>query len=311
MKILLARPRGFCAGVERAVEIVRRTLDRFGPPVYVRKEIVHNRAVVAELAQAGAVFVDGLDEIPPGSVTVFAAHGVAPAVRAEAEVRGLRVIDATCPLVTKVHLEVQRFARDRFTILLIGHDGHEEVEGVVGEAPNDTLVVSNVADVDRLQLPADTPLAIATQTTLSVDEAAVVIDAIRRRFPSARVPASDDICYATQNRQAAVRLLAQEAQVILVIGSANSSNSRRLQEVAAAAGARAYLIEDRTAIDARWFSDVGCVGVSSGASAPEHLVAGVVDELRARFGVDDVEERVVIEENVHFPLPSELADAHA
>src|SRR3989338_8010044 len=271
-KILLAKPSGFCAGVERAIEVVEQALQRFPGPVYVRKEIVHNRHVVNELRAKGARFVEELIEVPAGATAIFSAHGVSPAVHAAAQDRRLRVIDATCPLVTKVHVEAKRFAREGYTILLIGHAGHEEVEGTMGEAPGAIRLVQTVEDARRVTVPTPEKVAVITQTTLSVDDTRAIIDILRARFPQLVAPSKDDICYATQNRQNAVKTIAREAEVILVIGAKNSSNSIRLTEVAEDAGRRAYLINDAREINPVWFVGVRCVGVTSGASAHEHLV---------------------------------------
>ncbi|MSR74214.1 MAG: 4-hydroxy-3-methylbut-2-enyl diphosphate reductase [Planctomycetes bacterium] len=305
LKVTLAAPRGFCAGVERAIEIVERALQRYGPPVYVRKEIVHNPHVVEDLRRRGAVFVEDLNEVPAGAVTIFSAHGVSPAVRSDAEARHLRVIDATCPLVTKVHTEAVRFAADGSTILLIGHEGHEEVEGTMGEAPQRMRLVTSVADVAMLDIEAGADVAVLTQTTLSVDDTREIIDAIQRRFPQARTPRKDDICYATQNRQAAVKTLAAEADLVLVIGAENSSNSQRLKEVALARGARAHLVSDASRLDPAWFVGVRHVVVTAGASAPEHLVQGLLAKLQ-EFGAGVATEYVEVEEDVKFPLPPEV-----
>lgn len=305
MKVSLAAPRGFCAGVERAIEIVERSLALYGPPVYVRKEIVHNLHVVEDLRRRGAVFVNELSEVPAGAVTIFSAHGVSPAVREDAESRKLRVIDATCPLVTKVHLEALRYAEEGSTILLIGHKGHEEVEGTMGEAPNRMRLVTSVEDAERLDLPPDTKIGVLTQTTLSVDDTRAILEAIQRRFPGASTPRKDDICYATQNRQAAVKALAPDSDLVLVIGSENSSNSQRLKEVALARGTRAHLVSDASQLDPTWFDGVGRVTVTAGASAPEHLVQDLLERLRA-FGADTVTEFVQVEESVRFPLPPEV-----
>ncbi len=305
MKVSLAAPRGFCAGVERAIEIVERALALYGPPVYVRKEIVHNLHVVEDLRRRGAVFVSELSEVPAGSVTIFSAHGVSPAVREDAEARQLRVIDATCPLVTKVHLEALRYAEEGSTILLIGHKGHEEVEGTMGEAPERMRLVTSVEDAERLDLPADTKIGVLTQTTLSVDDTRAILEAIQRRFPGASTQRKDDICYATQNRQAAVKALAPESDLVLVIGSENSSNSQRLKEVALARGTRAHLVSDASGLDPAWFDGVQRVTVTAGASAPEHLVRELLERLRD-FGADAVTEFVQVEESVRFPLPPEV-----
>lgn len=305
-KVLLAAPRGFCAGVERAVAIVERELNSHDEPIYVRKEIVHNHHVVRDLERRGARFVDSEEEVPAGAICVFSAHGVSPAVRANAARRNLRVIDATCPLVSKVHQEVRRFSRDGRTIVLIGHEGHEEVEGTAGHAPDQTHVVATVDDVHDLHLPAGAPIAYVSQTTLSLDETSEVVTAVRERFPDVAEPGSDDICYASQNRQNAVRALAGQADLVLVVGSANSSNSVRMVEVAARAGAPAYLVPDPLRLDRAWFTGVGTVGVSSGASAPEHLVDQLLEEL-AGLGYRDVETVHVADEDVMFALPPQRA----
>ncbi|MFN2615103.1 MAG: 4-hydroxy-3-methylbut-2-enyl diphosphate reductase [Actinomycetota bacterium] len=305
-KVLLAAPRGYCAGVDRAVEIVERALSRFGAPIYVRKQIVHNIHVVRDLESKGAVFVDELDEVPADATVVFSAHGVAPDVHEAARARGLRVVDATCPLVTKVHNEAKKFAADGFNIVLIGHEGHEEVIGTMGEAPASITLIGSPEEADDLGLPNGDRVAYLSQTTLSVDETTDVIDRLRARFPGIVGPARDDICYATQNRQEAVKVLAEKADVVLVIGSDNSSNSNRLREVAASRGARAHLIDDESEIDASWFDGARTVGITSGASAPEWLVDRVVGWFRAR-GASDVEEVRVVEEDVHFALPKEVS----
>lgn len=304
-KILLAKPRGFCAGVERAIEVVEQAIDRTEGPVYVRKEIVHNPHVVNALKQQGAIFVTELDEVPKGTTTIFSAHGVSPAVHQAAKERHLHVIDATCPLVTKVHVEAKRFAQEGFTILLIGHQGHEEVEGTLGEAPVAIRLIQTVEDARRIRIDNPDKVAVITQTTLSVDDTRDIIDALKARFPKLVNPAKDDICYATQNRQNAVKAISQEAEVILVIGARNSSNSIRLTEVARDAGREAYLINSANEIDPAWFEGVACVGVTSGASAPEHLVQEVVDSLK-KLGATQVEERELVQENVSFGLPTEL-----
>lgn len=305
IKVTLAAPRGFCAGVERAIEIVERALQRYGPPVYVRKEIVHNPHVVEDLRRRGAVFVDDLTVVPAGAVIIFSAHGVSPAVREDAEQRGLRVIDATCPLVTKVHTEAVRFAADGSIILLIGHEGHEEVEGTMGEAPERMRLVTSVEAVATLDIDANADVAVLTQTTLSVDDTREIIEAIQQRFPRARTPRKDDICYATQNRQAAVKTLAANAELVLVIGAENSSNSQRLKEVALARGARAHLVSDASRLDPAWFVGVQHVVVTAGASAPEHLVQDLLEKLKD-FGAGTVTEYVEVKEDVKFPLPPEV-----
>ena len=304
--ILLMKPRGFCAGVERAIETVEQALTRFPGPVYVRKEIVHNRHVVEALRRKGAIFVEELDEVPEGSTTIFSAHGVAPSVHEAAKARRLQVIDATCPLVTKVHVEAGRFAREGYTLLLIGHAGHEEVEGTMGEAPRAIRLVQTVEDARQVLVEDPEKVAVITQTTLSVDDTRAIIDVLKMRFPRLISPKQDDICYATQNRQNAVKAMAKEAEVILVIGAANSSNSIRLTEVAEDARRRAYLINEASEIDPAWFDGVACVGVTSGASAPEHLVQEVVDVLK-RLGASRVEEREWTREDVSFGLPHELS----
>ncbi len=306
MKVLLARPRGFCAGVVRAIDIVDIALKRFSPPVYVRKEIVHNRAVVEDFKARGVVFIDHLDEAPEGSLVIFSAHGVSPDVRARAEARRLRVIDATCPLVTKVHLEVHRFLREGFQLVLIGHRSHDEVDGTLGEAPGQIQLVESVEDVAQLNVPPGGRVMILTQTTLSLNETRDVIAAIKQRFPDAQTPPKDDICFATQNRQDAVQdLVGRGIELLLVVGSKNSSNSQRLVDVARQSGCPAHLIDRSAEIDPAWLVGAHTVGVTAGASAPEHLVQGVLAFLQARGGV--AEEVLVREEDVHFSLPKELA----
>ena len=304
-KVILAKPRGFCAGVERAIEVVEQALARVQGPVYVRKEIVHNLHVVKALREKGARFVEELTQVPEGSTTIFSAHGVSPAVHQAATARRLNVIDATCPLVTKVHVEATRFARQGYTLLLIGHAGHEEVEGTMGEAPEAIRLVQTVEEAHRVMVENAEKVAVITQTTLSVDDTRAIVDVLKARFPKLIAPAKDDICYATQNRQNAVKALAREAEVILVIGAKNSSNSIRLTEVAEDAGRRAYLINDATEIYPAWFEAAECVGVTSGASAPEHLVQEVVEALK-RFGATVVEEWELTREDVSFGLPVEL-----
>ncbi len=307
---MLAAPRGYCAGVDRAVETVERALERYGAPVYVRKEIVHNKHVVEELRGRGAIFVDSETEIPEGSVTVFSAHGVAPSVHENARVRRLQTIDATCPLVTKVHVEARRFAAAGYTIVLVGHDGHEEVEGTMGEAPDQIVLVQCEEDVDALELPDPERVAYISQTTLSVDETHGIIERLRERFPAIVGPRTDDICYATTNRQAAVRKLAVVCDLVLVIGSRNSSNSQRLVEVARDLGAPAHLIDNAGELDEAWLEGVRTVGISSGASAPESLVGELVDLFRAR-GVTDISELTVTREDVRFMLPKTIRAAAA
>jgi 4-hydroxy-3-methylbut-2-enyl diphosphate reductase len=307
-KLLLAKPRGFCAGVDRAIDVVQMALELFAAPVYVRREIVHNKHVIQALAAKGAVFVDEIDQVPAGAVVIFSAHGVSPEVRAQAQAKHLRVIDATCPLVTKVHTEAVRFAREGRSIILVGHAGHDEIVGTMGEAPECTQLVSSVEEAEKVQVSDPNRVAVITQTTLGVDDTREIIDVLRRRFPKLVSPSSDDICYATQNRQWAVELLAKGAEVILVLGSENSSNSRRLREVAEMSGARAYLIEDATKIDPAWLEEAQCVGITAGASAPEHLVRDVVAYFKDR-GVEEVEKIEAVEEKVTFTPPPEFARA--
>jgi 4-hydroxy-3-methylbut-2-enyl diphosphate reductase len=304
-KVLLASPRGYCAGVERAVETVEKALDLYGPPVYVRKQIVHNLHVVRDLEARGAVFVDEETEVPEGETVVFSAHGVAPSVHANAALRQLNTIDATCPLVTKVHVQAKRYAASGYTVVLIGHEGHEEVVGTMGEAPESMVLVESAADVDALEFAPGTKLAYVTQTTLSVDETSEIIQALRRRFPDIHAPKKEDICYATSNRQWAVKEMLSEIDLLLVIGSRNSSNSNRLVEVARAGGKASYLIDDESEIDEAWIEGVEVVGVTSGASAPEKLVEGVCDWFRAR-GVTEIEPYRLVDEDVEFRLPVEL-----
>jgi len=303
--VYLPKPRGFCAGVIRAIDIVTLALEKLGRPVYVRKEIVHNRFVVEELAAQGAVFVETLGEVPDGAITIFSAHGVAPEVWEEAQARKLRVIDATCPLVTKVHIEVIRYARENYSIILIGHPNHDEVIGTYGEAPGAIHLVSSVTDVDALEGVQADRVIYATQTTLSLDDTQAIVERLKQRFPRIISPSSSDICYATQNRQTAVKVIAQNADLILVVGAENSSNSNRLVEVAQSAGAAAYLIANARDIQESWLDGCLSVGVTAGASTPEILVQEVVDDLRLR-GFTRVEELEIIEENVHFPLPAPL-----
>ena len=304
-RVLLASPRGYCAGVERAVETVERALELYGPPVYVRKQIVHNLHVVRELEGRGAIFVDSEEDVPEGQTVVFSAHGVAPAVHASAALRQLKTIDATCPLVTKVHVQARRYAADGYTVILIGHAGHEEVVGTMGEAPDSIVLVESVEDAELLELPDAEKIAYTTQTTLSVDETAEIILALRRRFPAIRAPKKEDICYATSNRQWAVKEMLGEVDLLLVIGSRNSSNSNRLVDVARAAGVRSHLIDDESEIDEAWLDGVETVGVTSGASAPENLVERVCQWFRAH-GVDSIEPYRLVNEDVEFRLPIEL-----
>jgi 4-hydroxy-3-methylbut-2-en-1-yl diphosphate reductase len=308
-KLLLAAPRGYCAGVDRAVQTVERALELHGPPVYVRKEIVHNKHVVEELAARGAIFVDELsDEVPEGAVTVFSAHGVSPAVHADAAERGLRTIDATCPLVTKVHREAVKFAGDGYTIVLVGHAGHEEVEGTMGEVPGSIVLVETEADVDALEVEDPSRIAYLTQTTLSVDETDAIIARLRERFPAITGPRTDDICYATTNRQLAVKQMAEQCDLVLVIGSKNSSNSNRLVDVARDCGAASHLIDNETEVREEWLEGARVVGISSGASAPEELVSRLVGFFRAR-GTEDVSEFEVLREDVRFMLPKVIRQA--
>jgi 4-hydroxy-3-methylbut-2-enyl diphosphate reductase len=310
-KLLLAKPRGYCAGVERAVQTVEHALELHGAPVYVRKEIVHNKHVVSTLREKGAIFVDELDDtIPEGAVTVFSAHGVSPAVHAEADRRGLDTIDATCPLVTKVHREAVKFAEQGYTIVLIGHDGHEEVEGTMGEAPDHIVLVETEEDVDNLVLENPDKVAYISQTTLSVDETRAIINRLRERFPQITGPRTDDICYATTNRQAAVKQMATECDLVLVIGSQNSSNSQRLVQVARELGADSYLIDHAGQVRDEWVEGKRVVGISSGASAPDELVEALVDWFRDR-GVTDVSELEVVREDVRFMLPKKIRQALA
>jgi 4-hydroxy-3-methylbut-2-en-1-yl diphosphate reductase len=304
-RVLLAAPRGYCAGVERAIDIVEVALATYGPPIYVRKQIVHNLHVVRDLQTKGAVFVEELDEVPEGATVVFSAHGVAPEVHRQAADRDLRVIDATCPLVTKVHQEARKFAGGGYQIVLVGHEGHEEVIGTMGQAPAAVHLVGDEEQAARVQVADPERVAYLTQTTLSVDETAGVVQALRERFPVLAGPRSDDICYATQNRQAAVKALARDCQLVLVIGAENSSNSRRLVEVARAHGCRSHLVPEASAVDPAWLEGVDTVGVTSGASAPEKLVAELVAFLRDR-GAAEVREVEVVPEDVHFALPGTL-----
>ena len=305
-RVLLAEPRGYCAGVDRAVETVERALEKHGAPVYVRKEIVHNKHVVQTLSERGAVFVSETDEVPEGALVVFSAHGVSPAVHASAEQRGLRTIDATCPLVTKVHQEAKRFARDDFDILLIGHEGHEEVEGTAGEAPEHVQLVDGPDAVDAVQVRDESKVIWLSQTTLSVDETMQTVQRLRVRFPKLADPPSDDICYATQNRQVAVKAMAPECDLVIVVGSRNSSNSVRLVEVALGAGARAsHLVDYAAEIDDAWLTGVQTVGVTSGASVPELLVRGVLEHLAER-GYGEVQPVSTANETLVFALPHEL-----
>jgi len=307
-KIYLLRPRGFCAGVVRAIDVVKIALDLYGPPVYVRKEIVHNKHVVDELREAGAIFVEELQEVPAGARAIFSAHGVSPEVRREAKLRQLQVIDATCPLVTKVHLEAVKFAREGYTIVLIGHKDHDEVIGTLGEAPERTFLVSTVADVDRLTVPDPKRVAYLTQTTLSLDETRDIVIRLKERFPLIQGPPAQDICYATENRQMAVKAVANFCDLLLVVGSQNSSNSKRLVEVGENTGVRSFLVNDWGDVNHSWLEDVRNVSVTAGASAPEHLVDQLIASLKD-YGFHQLEEVELVEEDVRFSLPGELGHA--
>lgn len=304
-KVILLRPRGFCAGVVRAIDVVKIALDLYGSPIYVRKEIVHNRHVVNELREQGAIFVDELHQVPEGSRVIFSAHGVSPAVRQQARERCLKVVDATCPLVTKVHIEAVKFARQNSTILLIGHRDHEEIDGTFGEAPKNTIIVETEADAESVQVPDPEKVTFLTQTTLSLDETGGIIAILRRRFPRILGPRSQDICYATENRQLAVKAVAPICQLLLVVGSQNSSNSKRLVEVCKKSNVPAYLLDDCSFLRDEWFAGVESVSVTAGASAPEHLVQELVDALQSR-GYANLEELDIVDEDVRFQLPQEL-----
>jgi len=308
--LLLLKPRGFCAGVVRAIDIVRIALEAFGPPIYVRKEIVHNRFVVEELQQKGAIFVDSVDEVPEGERVIYSAHGVSPEVREASKLRNLRVIDATCPLVTKVHVEAVKFAKEGYSLILIGHRDHDEVIGTLGEAPAVTQVVGSPAEVASVTLPDPNRVAYLTQTTLSLDETRDIIAALRERFPNIKGPAAQDICYATENRQVAVKHVASDADLLLVVGSDNSSNSKRLVEVARSLGTEAHLIDDCRNIRPQWLNGVKTVALTAGASAPEHLVQEVVEYLAGQ-GFGDVQELEIMPENVRFGLPPEIVETIA
>ncbi|HLY61653.1 MAG TPA: 4-hydroxy-3-methylbut-2-enyl diphosphate reductase [Terriglobia bacterium] len=305
-KLLLAKPRGFCAGVDRAIDVVEMALTLYEGPIYVRKEIVHNKHVIQSLAAKGVIFVDEIDQVPEGAVVIYSAHGVSPEVRAAAATKHLTVIDATCPLVTKVHQEAIRFAGEGRSIILVGHEDHEEVVGTVGEVPDNIQVVESVEEAQKIQVSDPARIAVTTQTTLGVDDTKEILDALKERFPMIIAPTSDDICYATQNRQTAIKTLAKDTDLVLVIGSDNSSNSRRLKEVAESMGAKSYLIDDVSEIEPDWLEGVESVGVTAGASAPEHLVQEVVEYFK-NLGVADIEEVAVVEEKVTFTLPPELA----
>ncbi len=306
MEIILANPRGFCAGVERAIAIVERALEKFGAPIYVRHEVVHNKFVCDDLRAKGAVFIEELDEVPPGSTVIFSAHGVSKAVRADADARGLKVFDATCPLVTKVHVEVGKMRNQTREVVMIGHKGHPEVEGTMGQSEGGMYLVETADDVQRLVVQHPDSLSFVTQTTLSVDDATLVIDALRARFPDIQGPKKDDICYATQNRQDAVKALAEQCDLVIVVGSPNSSNSRRLKEVAQTRGVDAYLVDGHREIDVNWLDGKSRIGVTAGASAPEVLIEQVIEHLR-KLTDAQVKSLQGIEEAVSFPVPKELS----
>jgi len=306
IKLLLAKPRGFCAGVERAIGVVNIALELFGAPIYVRKEIVHNKHVIETLAAKGAIFVEEISEVPEGAVVIFSAHGVSPEVRNDAAAKRLKVIDATCPLVTKVHLEAIRFANERRSIILVGHQGHDEIIGTMGEVPDHIHLVGSVEEAEKVQVKDPDRVAVTTQTTLGVDDTREIIDILKRRFPKLVAPSSDDICYATQNRQEAVKLMAKDADLVLVLGSDNSSNSKRLKEVAEMCGARAHLVDDASEIDPAWLEGAHCVAITAGASAPEYLVQEVIAYFQ-QMGVEQIEEIEAIDEKVTFTPPPELA----
>ncbi|MBF0287178.1 MAG: 4-hydroxy-3-methylbut-2-enyl diphosphate reductase [SAR324 cluster bacterium] len=306
LDLILAKPRGFCAGVDRAITIVEKTLDLYGPPIYIRHEIVHNPHVVERLRKRGAIFVEELDNIPKGAKVIFSAHGVSPAIRQEAKQLGLEALDATCPLVTKVHNEAQRYAKNEFTIILIGHRDHVEVQGTVGEAPNRILVVSTVDDINSLHVPNKDKVAYLTQTTLSLDDTAEIIAALKEKFPKIQGPSKEDICYATQNRQNAVKAIAKEVDLVLVVGAPNSSNTLRLVEVAKACGISAKRIESAMEIQAKWLDGVQQIGVTAGASAPEDIVQDIIRTLQGIVPNNTVKEFTLVEEHVIFPLPTIL-----
>lgn len=308
-KIILLSPRGFCAGVVRAVDVVKIALDLYGAPIYVRKEIVHNKHVVDELKASGAIFIDELSEVPNGSRLIFSAHGVSPAVREEAKERSLNVIDGTCPLVTKVHLEAKKYASKGYSIVLVGHANHDEVVGTMGEAPHCTYLVEKPEDVATLQLPDENKIVYLTQTTLSLDECTDIIAALKDRFPAIQGPPSQDICYATENRQIAVKAVAPLCELLLVVGSQNSSNSRRLVEVCEKSGVPAYLVDDKSEVRAEWLKNVKTVSITAGASAPENLVQELIAHLQSEHGFGAMEEMEIKEEDVRFILPSELTSA--
>jgi len=306
-EVLLAEPRGFCAGVDRAIEIVERALTKFGAPIYVRHEIVHNTYVVNDLKTKGAIFIEDLADVPPGATLVFSAHGVSKAIRTEATERGFNVFDATCPLVTKVHVEMAKLRKEGYDFIMIGHKGHPEVEGTIGQLTEGIHLVEGVADVDRMQVSSDAPLAVVTQTTLSVDDAAEILAAVKRRFPNVREPKQQDICYATQNRQDAVKVMAPNVDVVVVVGSPSSSNSNRLREVAQRLGTDAYMVDSPEDLQPEWFVGKSRVGLTAGASAPEILVKQVIERLRA-LGAVSVRSTPGVLETVHFPLPMGLGD---
>ena len=309
-EVVLAEPRGFCAGVDRAIEIVERALKKFGAPIYVRHEIVHNTFVVEDLKRKGAIFVEELADVPPGATLVFSAHGVSQAVREEAKQRGFRVFDATCPLVTKVHVEVAKLRREGYDFIMIGHKGHPEVEGTIGQLNEGIYLVEDLAGVASVQVKQSERLAVVTQTTLSVDDAAEILAAVKRRFPTVREPKQQDICYATQNRQDAVKVLAREVDIVIVVGSPTSSNSNRLRELAQRLGTPAYMVDAPSDLNPAWFEGKHAVGLTAGASAPEILVQQVIDQLRA-LGVLSVRKLQGVQETVHFPLPMGLGDKSA
>ncbi len=306
LDLILAKPRGFCAGVDRAITIVERALDLYGPPIYIRHEIVHNPHVVERLRKRGAIFVEELENIPQGAKVIFSAHGVSPAIRKEAKQLGLEALDATCPLVTKVHTEAQRYAKNDFTIILIGHRDHVEVQGTVGEAPDRILVVSTIEDINNLRVPNKDKVAYLTQTTLSLDDTAEIITALKKKFPKIQGPSKEDICYATQNRQNAVKAIAKEVDLVLVVGAPNSSNTLRLVEVAKACGVSAKRIESAIEIQSKWLDGVQQIGVTAGASAPEDIVQDIIRTLQGIVPSNTVKELTLVEENVIFPLPTSL-----
>jgi 4-hydroxy-3-methylbut-2-enyl diphosphate reductase len=307
MEVVLAQPRGFCAGVDRAIEIVERALAKFGAPIYVRHEIVHNTYVVNDLKTKGAIFIEELSDVPPGATLVFSAHGVSQAVRAEARARGFEVFDATCPLVTKVHVEVAKLRREGYDFIMIGHKGHPEVEGTMGQLTEGIHLVEDVADVAGVQVPDESRIAVVTQTTLSVDDAAEILRAVKRRFPQVREPKKQDICYATQNRQDAVKVLSGEVDIVIVVGSPTSSNSNRLREVAQRLGTASYMVDSADEIEAEWFEGRPRVGLTAGASAPELLVDAVIARLK-ELGALSVRKMPGVEEHIEFPLPKGLGD---